>query len=161
MSSITDLTSVLFISLILVTFLTLCIQGFARLVAGDAKEEPQPTNHSDTDKPQDYSTKHQSFEDLVRALDAAMYRAKEAENKLLIQARSWDDKEKHYKRSLEEAISSHKSSKVDDQRFGVLRRAIAKKFHPDSIQGSAIERAVRAEIFKELWAEVEIAEKSR
>jgi hypothetical protein len=52
---------------------------------------------------------------------------------------------------IAEAKSASDSASNNGSRLGVLRRALAKNFHPDSLHCSAIERAVRTEIFKELW----------
>jgi hypothetical protein len=41
-----------------------------------------------------------------------------------------------------------------DQRYGALRRFLAKRFHPDHAPGTGIEKLVRSEIFKEIWSEV-------
>jgi hypothetical protein len=45
-------------------------------------------------------------------------------------------------------------------RYNALRRALAKLFHPDNVTGSAIEKAIRQEIFKEIWSEIERIEKN-
>jgi hypothetical protein len=41
-----------------------------------------------------------------------------------------------------------------DQRYGALRRFLAKRFHPDHAPGTGIEKLIRSEIFKEIWGEV-------
>jgi hypothetical protein len=45
-------------------------------------------------------------------------------------------------------------------RYSALRRSLAKLFHPDNSAGSTFEKAIRQEIFKEIWCEVERIEKS-
>ena len=42
----------------------------------------------------------------------------------------------------------------NDQRYGALRRFLAKRFHPDHAPGTGIEKLIRGEIFKEIWSEV-------
>lgn len=44
-------------------------------------------------------------------------------------------------------------------RYSALRRSLAKLFHPDNSAGSTFEKAIRQEIFKEVWSEIEIIEK--
>jgi hypothetical protein len=44
---------------------------------------------------------------------------------------------------------------VSDFRFAALKRYLAKRLHPDYAPGEGIEKLVRAEIFKEIWTEVE------
>lgn len=41
-----------------------------------------------------------------------------------------------------------------DQRYGALRRFLARRFHPDNAPGTGIEKLIRSEIFKEIWGEV-------
>ncbi len=41
-----------------------------------------------------------------------------------------------------------------DQRYGALRRFLAKRFHPDHAPGTGTEKLIRSEIFKEIWSEV-------
>jgi hypothetical protein len=41
-----------------------------------------------------------------------------------------------------------------DARYPALRRFLAKRFHPDHAPGSGIEKIVRNEVFKEIWAEI-------
>jgi hypothetical protein len=41
-----------------------------------------------------------------------------------------------------------------DGRYQVLRRFLAKQFHPDHAPGSGIEKVMRGEIFKEIWTEI-------
>lgn len=45
-------------------------------------------------------------------------------------------------------------------RYGALRRSLARLFHPDHISGSPFEKAIRQELFKEIWSEIERIEKS-
>ncbi|WP_119419689.1 hypothetical protein [Desertibaculum subflavum] len=40
-------------------------------------------------------------------------------------------------------------------RFEKAKKAFARLYHPDNQRGTTIERAVRTEIFKEFWAELE------
>jgi hypothetical protein len=44
---------------------------------------------------------------------------------------------------------------VSDARYAVLKRFLAKRFHPDYAPGGGIEKIVRNEIFKEIWNEIE------
>jgi hypothetical protein len=43
---------------------------------------------------------------------------------------------------------------VGDGRYQVLRRFLARQFHPDHAPGSGIEKVMRGEIFKEIWTEI-------
>jgi hypothetical protein len=45
-------------------------------------------------------------------------------------------------------------------RYSALRRSLAKLFHPDNSAGSTFEKAIRQEIFKEIWSEIERIEKN-
>jgi phage/plasmid-associated DNA primase len=40
-------------------------------------------------------------------------------------------------------------------RYLSLKRYLAKQFHPDHAPGDGVEKAVRNEIFKEIWSEIE------
>ncbi len=51
--------------------------------------------------------------------------------------------------------SRRADSGAGDARYGTLRRFLAKQFHPDHAPGSGIEKMIRSEMFKEIWAEVE------
>jgi hypothetical protein len=42
-----------------------------------------------------------------------------------------------------------------DARYAALKRYLAKRFHPDHSPARGIERAVRSEIFKEIWTEID------
>jgi hypothetical protein len=44
-------------------------------------------------------------------------------------------------------------------RYSALRRSLAKLFHPDHSSGSSFEKAIRQELFKEIWSEIDIIEK--
>ena len=44
---------------------------------------------------------------------------------------------------------------ASDARYAALKRYLAKQFHPDYSPGRGIERAVRSEIFKEIWSEID------
>ena len=46
-------------------------------------------------------------------------------------------------------------SKVNDQKFQAARWLIAKELHPDNCKGGEAEKLARAEIFKEIWPELE------
>jgi hypothetical protein len=51
---------------------------------------------------------------------------------------------------------TNRSEKLDapDTRYAALKRYLAKQFHPDYSLGRGIEKAVRNEIFKEIWSEI-------
>ena len=69
-----------------------------------------------------------------------------------------DQREKWKQRALlaEERLSKlvDTAHDPDDQRYGALRRFLAKRFHPDHAPGTGIEKLTRGEIFKEIWGEV-------
>jgi hypothetical protein len=69
-----------------------------------------------------------------------------------------DQREKWKLRALlaEEQLSKLNEIAPDpgDQRYGALRRFLAKRFHPDHAPGTGIEKLIRGEIFKEIWGEV-------
>ena len=59
-------------------------------------------------------------------------------------------------RQLAEALASANRQNVSEFRYVVLRRYLAKQFHPDYAPGHGIiEKVVRNEIFKEIWSEIE------
>lgn len=74
---------------------------------------------------------------LRNALDVAEARAASAEQQLRLQPRASG------------------SSGGTDKRFTDAKRAFARLYHPNSANGAGIEKVVRAEIFKEFWAELE------
>ena len=43
----------------------------------------------------------------------------------------------------------------EDKRIEALRRLLARELHPDKAQSSTEEAALRAEIFKQLWPEID------
>lgn len=45
-------------------------------------------------------------------------------------------------------------------RYRALKRFIAREFHPDQVRADGIERLVRTEVFKTLWAHIEELERS-
>ena len=45
--------------------------------------------------------------------------------------------------------------------FVEVKRAFAKKYHPNSMTCSGMEKLIRSEIFKEFWGEIERIEKFR
>jgi hypothetical protein len=69
-----------------------------------------------------------------------------------------DQREKWRLRALlaEEKLRKLNDTTPDptDQRYGALRRFLAKRFHPDHAPGTGIEKLIRGEIFKEIWGEV-------
>jgi hypothetical protein len=69
-----------------------------------------------------------------------------------------DQREKWKLRALlaEEKLSKLNATDADpgDQRYGILRRFLAKRFHPDHASGTGMEKLTRGEIFKEIWGEV-------
>src|SRR5437764_4650569 len=60
--------------------------------------------------------------------------------------------------SLEAAVQPANKARyqnLSDFRFAALKRHLAKRLHPDYAPGNGIVKLVRAEIFKEIWTEVE------
>jgi hypothetical protein len=54
-----------------------------------------------------------------------------------------------------ETRNNDERQNVRDLRYAVLKRYLAKQFHPDFAPGAGIEKVIRNEIFKEIWSEVE------
>jgi chromosome segregation ATPase len=107
------------------------------------------------------------LKELVRERDDAISRANNAEARLAAAVEELAKKENDFAYKIADAERRAKKAESQlasdvcgnsNQRFASLRRAIAKKFHPDGLQCSAIERAVRTEIFKELWAVIDDVE---
>ncbi|MEZ5667829.1 MAG: hypothetical protein R3F55_10425 [Alphaproteobacteria bacterium] len=44
-------------------------------------------------------------------------------------------------------------------RFGAVKRAFARLYHPDRQSGGTLERALRGEVFNEFWPEIERIER--
>jgi hypothetical protein len=69
-----------------------------------------------------------------------------------------EQREKWKLRALlaEEKLSQMNDAASDpsDQRYGALRRFLAKRFHPDHAPGTGMEKMIRGELFKEIWGEV-------
>jgi hypothetical protein len=75
------------------------------------------------------------------------------------QRREWECRALAAEKRLAELATNvpdtQSSPNASDVRFAALRRYLAKQFHPDHAPGQGIEKAVRNEIFKEIWAEIE------
>jgi hypothetical protein len=56
--------------------------------------------------------------------------------------------------AAEAQVASLQASKTET-RFDALRRLLAKELHPDFCTGGSLEKAVRQEIFKVIWPQVE------
>jgi hypothetical protein len=46
------------------------------------------------------------------------------------------------------------------EKYRALKKFIAREFHPDNVRADGIERLVRAEVFKTIWAEIEAIERA-
>ena len=77
--------------------------------------------------------------------------------KLSQQRQSWKRRALIAEATLLETETSNNDERqnVGDLRYAALKRYLAKQFHPDFAPGSGIEKAMRSEIFKEIWSEVE------
>src|SRR5436190_6504579 len=77
--------------------------------------------------------------------------------KLHQQRESWKHRALVAEATLLEAETRNRNGhrNVSDIRYAALRRYLAKQFHPDYAPGNGIEKAVRNEIFKEIWSEVD------
>ncbi|RVT96119.1 hypothetical protein EOD42_13440 [Rhodovarius crocodyli] len=53
-----------------------------------------------------------------------------------------------------------RAMRLDGEAIRDLRRAFARRYHPDRVAGSVVERRVKAEIFSEFWAEIERVERA-
>lgn len=63
-------------------------------------------------------------------------------------------------KELEQQLANSASSIDEGEKFQIAKRQFARMYHPDSVKGSGIEKAVRSEIFKEFWSILEEIEKS-
>jgi hypothetical protein len=66
----------------------------------------------------------------------------------------------HWKRRSAESEKARSDSGTgaagtNDKRYADLRRFLAKRFHPDHADGTGMEKAIRGEVFKEVWAEID------
>ena len=136
------------------------ILGAARRNA-QRNREPKAANGSDYGT----SAKHYGPEDIISGgADLASARRAIAQlEEQVIQLRTIgkavaDQREKWKLRAqlAEQKLSTLDDGAADpnDQRYGALRRFLAKQFHPDQAPGAGIEKLVRSEIFKEIWSEV-------
>ncbi len=57
--------------------------------------------------------------------------------------------------ALTKALAEMQRSDGSDRKFSELRRFLARQFHPDHSKHDGIEKIIRAEIFKNVWPEVE------
>jgi hypothetical protein len=78
---------------------------------------------------------------------------------LRVTSKSMGDQREQWK--LRALLAEEKLSKLNyaapdpsDQRYGALRRFLARRFHPDHAPGTGMEKLIRCEIFKEIWGEV-------
>jgi hypothetical protein len=78
-------------------------------------------------------------------------------HKLYQQCQSWKYRALVAEATLLEIETSNNDERqnVRDLRYAALKRYLAKQFHPDFAPGAGIEKVIRSEIFKEIWAEVE------
>ena len=54
-----------------------------------------------------------------------------------------------------ETARTERTTVARDTRYVALKRYLARQFHPDHAPGRGIEKAVRGEIFKEIWSEID------
>jgi hypothetical protein len=47
-----------------------------------------------------------------------------------------------------------------DEKYRALKKFIAREFHPDNVRADGIERLVRTEVFKTIWAHIEEIERA-
>lgn len=63
--------------------------------------------------------------------------------------------------SLEQQlVATRQGGGADDRKFREVKKRFAKRYHPNSVGSSGMEAIIRAEIFKEFWADFEDVEKS-
>jgi hypothetical protein len=48
----------------------------------------------------------------------------------------------------------------NDEKYRALKKFIAREFHPDNVRADGIERLVRTEVFKTIWAQIEEIERA-
>jgi hypothetical protein len=83
--------------------------------------------------------------------------------KLHASLRKTYEEREHWKRrarmaetkAMKAAASPRSGQVVSDLKYATLKRWLAKHFHPDCALGNGFEKAVRNEIFKEIWSEIE------
>lgn len=62
--------------------------------------------------------------------------------------------------SLEQQLASRADGGGDDRKFRDIKKRFARRYHPNSVNSTGIDKIIRTEIFKEFWAEIEDVEKS-
>ena len=50
---------------------------------------------------------------------------------------------------------------ASDRRFQEAKRAFARRFHPDFVNATGMERTLRTDLFKEFWADLERIERGQ
>jgi hypothetical protein len=95
----------------------------------------------------------------------ALHRVRTAENNLAAaeqRARQAEDRahEAEIKAAGARAQTGGKANATGvDNRFEQVKRAFARKYHPDRVRVDGFDKTIRTEIFKEFWHEIERIEK--
>lgn len=114
-----------------------------------------------------YQTPHDSIvqsDGAPATLAAALAIIEEQKEKILRLKRAGKvviEQRDHWKAQAEMTLEKlrHKADGNAVDRYAVLKRFLARKFHPDHTQSEGFERLMRAEIFKEIWTEIDRIEK--
>jgi hypothetical protein len=53
-----------------------------------------------------------------------------------------------------------RATRLDGEAIRDLRRAFARRYHPDRAAGSVVERRVKAQVFTEFWGEIDRVERA-
>jgi hypothetical protein len=112
-----------------------------------SNEQPRQSQESAT--PNDLA----SGRDAIARLERHIERLQTAGKAVIEQREQW----KRRAEAAEERLNDRNGTGPDqsDKRYGTLRRFLAKQFHPDQAPGSGIEKMIRSEMFKEIWAEID------
>ncbi len=75
----------------------------------------------------------------------------QAASKAIVEEREhWKYRAAQAEKGLAQPVSG-----AGDKRYDALRRFLAKQFHPDHAPGNGIEKMIRGEMFKEIWAQID------
>jgi hypothetical protein len=92
----------------------------------------------------------------IEELQAKIERLRASGRKIIDQREEWKRRALLAEGKLAEAVGEGNSEDRDSaNRYAALKRYLAKQYHPDHAPGQGIERIVRAEIFKEIWSEID------
>lgn len=92
----------------------------------------------------------------IEILQQEISRLKKSGRIIIQQREEWRERALAAEKIVEtSARNSASENSLDQNPYSTLKKFLARNFHPDNASGSNLEKIVRAEIFKEVWAEID------